>query len=429
MSGPIRQAPQNQVDPENNLEDWLNQDLSDIPDTEGDAHASLQGDSFGDHPQNISRDQIMQLFHKVQGDHPHNEKELLNILRDALRDIASHDQESAWEAYSEVEGRVGTVHENPATNTDDSQSDSPENPRPARTEHGVNIFDSMQTSSYVFNVDYSQSIKINDISSNGGQIRINAASTRDTVNVSKTGNGEYQIQVHKNGSRNTNDTITYKISGPPSRILINALPQNIQGVSEDDSIIQAGIGPNSNAILWPTSSGDLTNKVPPGGDGANEARTLLEKITDAINSNTSGKWEEASNYLNGLWPSQSQNHNPPIVGGPALRKALTAIYTYVGNNDNKFKQIMMKLDPHLRSEMSRCLHHFSTGTNVYRIGQSNTTTNPDGTTSTYIERSYGQGTTQNGDAKSNEGFENLLSSVPATQVPNTAATDDNEEDQ
>ncbi len=372
-------------------------------------------DSFGNHPQNISRDQIVKLYRSIDKENPANEKELLGILNEALKDLRGGNFEDALEAYEAVSSHVAeSAQSEQKTESEENEID---NPRPNRTENGIKIYDSLRIHNYEFNANYSDPVRRHQITINGGKVKLNGAGTQDTVEVRKISPNNYEVIFHKNGSLNPQDSITYTISGNPTQIMINAMPQNIQGVPEDDTVLQAG---QASVVNWPSASGDLTSKVPAGGEGAAEARSLLEKITDAVNTNTTAKWTDAISYMNGLWPSQQMNRNPAIIGGPALRKALTAIYAYVGNNEAKFKQIMTRLDPQLRREMSRCLQHFSIGTNVYRVGQAPDPANP--------ERAYGQGTMQDGDAKSNEGFANLLSQVPQMQTTNSSPVSEDEEE-
>ncbi|GEM_PF-6295724 len=390
---------------------------------------SSRGDSFGNHPQNISRDKIIRLYRSIDTQNPADEKELLHILNDALKDLRDGNTQDAFNAYQEVSQQIAEESSRTSPSNSEEENTENSNPSPSRSENGTNIYDGMSTRHYEFHTHYSDSVRRNQIISNGGIIQLHAFSTQDTVNVRKISEGNYEIEFHKNGSSRASDTVSYIISGPPSRIILHALPQNISGVSEDDGIIQAGTGPNAaSAIHWPNSSSELTSKVPPSGEGASEARALLEKITDAVQANSTGKWSEAINYLNSLWPSSS-GRNPSIIGGPALRKALTAIYKYVGNNDAKFKQLMMKIDPQLRREMARCLHYFSTNPNPYDHTMLNFANNiifHRNDTSRNDASFFGAGALQDGDAKTNEGFENLLNQVPQTQLANNNPEGGNE---
>jgi hypothetical protein len=60
------------------------------------------GDSFGDKPQNVTRNQIMALFHQIDSKNRTDEKELLNILRSALNDLSAGDQAKAFDEYEQA---------------------------------------------------------------------------------------------------------------------------------------------------------------------------------------------------------------------------------------------------------------------------------------------------------------------------------------
>ncbi len=130
MPGPINNNKSNQVDPYNNPDEGLNSDTSSNFDSGNGLDSSPTGskdtgDSFGNKMQNVTRDQILQLFHKVEASHPADEKELLNTLRDALHEVQSGHKEQASQDYDQVAQTFQAEEPNPPkTDSSDKTSDT-----------------------------------------------------------------------------------------------------------------------------------------------------------------------------------------------------------------------------------------------------------------------------------------------------------------
>lgn len=364
-------------EPQNDLEESKNTKFfSDV--------AAPSQDTFGDKTHNVTRKEIIKLFHKVEDSNRSDEKELLGILQDALKENKSNHKTEAWNHYQQVAGVFEETKISENLNEDEESifgnSETTELPQPSSIETSAlggkkYIYDNLKMSDYEFDADFKSPAKEFEITSNNGKIKINGISSKDTMVAQKISEAVYEIKVCKNGSSNMEDTLTYRIIGNPSKIILNTLPQNISGVDELDSIIQAGSKPSKTS--WPISADKIKTLVPSGGDGSTQAQTLLQKITDAIHDGSNEKWTAAMNYLDSLWPSDkhfdgsyydagknkdgspknpdgmSQTHGP--LGVVAVRKVLTAIYAYAGNNQEKFKALMTKISPELRLEMSNCL--------------------------------------------------------------------------
>jgi hypothetical protein len=230
------------------------------------------------------------------------------------------------------------------------------------------IYDDLKVKDYSFTPDFKKGdVKTHKIFSNGGKVVINGTTSKDTAEVQKLGDGTYEIKIHKDGLTDDENTETFIVDGPPKSIVINTVAKNIQSqLPQNDTVVQLGTGADSNNVNWPGAALVISN-IPAGGEGSKEAQELLTKIDAAMGSNDTGKWKEVIDYLGTLWPSHESNHNPPIIGGPVLRKVMTALYKTVGSNDQKLKNLLSKMDPGFRREMVRCLDHFATGVNIYNI--------------------------------------------------------------
>ncbi len=380
------------------LDDYINNNADQIDQSDGtqntqasdstnflsDATLQTPQDYFGDKTHDISRKDIMDLFHKVQGSHQGNEKELLGILREALRDNLIHNEDGAASNYQKVSDIFNPQDlTNDGSNTDKStNTDSNTNaPQPTSIEKSSLggkkfIYDDLKNSDYEFDADFKGPAKEFEISSNDGIVKINGIGSKDTMSVKNSGT-VHEVSVFKNGSTALKDTLIYRIVGNPSKIILNTLPQNVTGVEELDAVFQVGSKPH--LTTWPTSADKLTTFVPSGGDGGPQAQKLLSKITDAINDNSNTKWTAAMDYLDSMWPAgksgggnfydsskdsyPSGNLKNPDgkeatgrpLGPVAIRKVLSALYAYAGNNQAKFEALMTKISPELRLEMSNCL--------------------------------------------------------------------------
>lgn len=412
-------------------------------------------DSFGDKTQNVTRNEIMDLFHKVQSSHQSNEKELLGILRDALRSEMHHDDTHAFESYQKVSNIFAPEE---TSNTEDSfgndanSSSNSDLPSPSSVEASAlggkkYIYDNLKFSDYEFDADFNGPAKEYEISSNEGIIKINGIGSKDTMFVKNMGEGTREIDVYKNGSKDPANTLVFRITGNPTKILLNTLPQNVAGVDELDSLIQ--VGGKSNKTLWPSSGDKLKTLVPSGGDGGTQAQTLLQKITDAINDNSNDKWNAALNYIDSMWPSSkggpanfydtSQDSYPngayknpdgkAATGRPlapvVIRKVLTAIYAYAGNNDAKFQILMTKISPEIRTEMINCLDWANTQNESSFGSQFPGAVNPDYTAyqQKYPSYGYGYGPQQTSTDKPAPPPQYLNSPNPKSYAGKTASQD------
>jgi hypothetical protein len=403
----------NKTDPQSNtpppsMDDYNYPDLGmgdgGDPTTGGTDFGNGQSSFDGQAP---TRAQVLKLFENAKG-RP-DEKKVDQVLREVLNDLLAGDQEKAAEDFANVPQDVINPPADTQTTTGDDNGTQPSSVKDLPGYGKTEIYDDLKVKDYSFTPSFTGKVKTHKVFSNGGKVVINGTTSQDTAEVSKNPDGTYLVKIHKEGQTDDKNTETFIVDGPPASLVINVVSKNIihSQLPLDDSVVQLGTGSESNNVSWPGAAAIAAN-IPPG-DGSAEAQELLKRVDIAMSGNDASKWKDVTDYLSGLWPSQNQNHNPSIIGGPALRKFLTALYKTVGSKDDKMKALLSKLDPGFRREMVRCLDQFATGTNIYRASFDG---HQDPTPDTY----YGQDAKNEGDQWGNAAARDVVAAAPEQPI-------------
>jgi len=197
------------------------------------------------------------------------------------------------------------------------------------------------------------------------------ANEGDRVNVIRSGtspNFTYNVIVSKNGP--PAKFISFNLSGPPSRIIIDADQRKINYPTNEaellrDTRLQRGAsstpGTTTETATWPTRNEDFLQHISGpshGGDVDASTRNLIQRILGAVRTNDDSVIQDAITTLNGMWPSQTTNRNPAFTAGPALRRFFTALYRSTNNNRDQMQTLIDQLPAELKNAMVRTMQSF-----------------------------------------------------------------------
>jgi|GEM_PF-4875689 len=321
-------------------EDW---DTEGFEDTDLKDAGFGEADSFGDKPQNVTRDQIIELFHKVDAKNGADEKDLLDILRDALTDEALGQGEKAWGEYEEVLEKSGVSfqdgEEGPtgdpemdtlyAKSTSDEESETSEEPgdAPSRTLNGEKFYEG-SGQDFDLRPTFETPLTVHTVKTDG-TITLTPASPSDTVSLSNSG-GKLVVQIVHEGKQ-----ALYKIdSAKASEIHIAADPAQITGNAGNESgKIKVGAGEESQIYISEETRGSLAEKLRSAGGqigfysdaGFNWLGTILSAGLAAPMMVTSGS------AANGRFAADSKEK------AEAAKEIVKKVAEYVGESDPEKK--------------------------------------------------------------------------------------------
>jgi hypothetical protein len=234
-----------------------------------------QQNSFGNQPQNVTRDQIIQLYRKIQSLNRPNEKEILSTLDDALKNLSDgngyNDGQSALE-YQQVYQEVGgaKLMTEKGGGEDCPNIDTSKDTKP----------DTKDDSSNVWNYSGYKNGDVSIHAVEGHDCNINVTGTAEiklspgqTATVdSDSSSGGYVVNVMDQNQPITKITVSgsvqgLNIDGPPSAVKVNgsdasnkihiqgtALSQTAQGVSSITGLLDSARKSVSDNLQYSWSS-------------------------------------------------------------------------------------------------------------------------------------------------------------------------------
>ncbi|MFO1518502.1 MAG: hypothetical protein U1F57_02365 [bacterium] len=245
---------------------------------DGSGFGDEQGNSF--HMKDITRDQIMELFHKVEGSKGSDTQHLLDILRDALRSLPN-DKEHAIEDYEQVAAQV-------PENTSPTGDEGGDGLQPTRVEDGINYYEATDG-----NKDFSLTAKGDkgqNVITTTGNVEISLKDpANDKVTLAPSTDSNYLlVKINHGGTEEV-----YKVSKSVASLRIKS--DNITGDAQ-------GLG----------------DKLTTGVDGgskyvsSSDKQGVANKLSAAVNKvgSTTGQWD----YPQSTDPN-APNYQPPSYGG------------------------------------------------------------------------------------------------------------------
>jgi hypothetical protein len=357
----------------------------------GTQEACEKTDSFGDRPHDISREKILDLYRKVDGMNRADEKDLLDVLKDALREEmaskrakSSHDserfaqcQEKIWgdyqEVFQEIQSDLGPqeTEKDPATggNTGETgDSRKPLNPNFADDSAPSRVDEKNKTA--VYDVDtnvnihssYEDKIDTHEITASGTVTLHGGNQNASFVVTYDEGSKKFIISESGVDGNGKSVTETYKVDAENvTKVIFDSKKVDLSALTKDQQKkIQVGADAQAakeNAkVTWPT--GQWKNFIP-AGDHSSEAGDIAGKMDRCMQGQAD--WKTVLDDLNerNSWDGYyahagDQNLNDMI------RKLTTALYRVSGASDQKdprFVKLLQMIPPDVRAALIDWVTH------------------------------------------------------------------------
>jgi len=255
--------------------------------------------------------------HEINTDNPHGAKLSLDNKVD--------DSQSAADSSGDTPPDAGSVKGGKATYSESSDVDLHADFEDKKIKDSIII----APGKFTLHVNYKDNILITRAGEKPDYIY--------TITVSKDGKGPLK---------------TYTIKGPPSKILIDALPANITyDLKGEDKRVQIGNTPP--AEPGTVKAGQIVTNIPSGGHNTDEALSLAQELEEAYRT---GNWDQFRKDM-----QDGSIRGVPVIGesmeeaqgklNNIMRKLITGLFKAAGSDREKFMDLLKLIPGDVRKEM------------------------------------------------------------------------------